>query len=213
MRPSQQRDDVAKTAGGAAHPSGRSAAAAETTLQTNARPKVVWRRHRICSGSCTCFLMQGDAPGSAPGARAGHKRRAAGTTPVAAELPPGGLILPVGQVPVLSFGGKNVIDPADYKAVAAAVHHLGGKTIANALVLLVEHVAAARARAAHGQPTATAVISACDDDRTDGDVGSAKKSKGGKPKSVLGLALTLQPPAKRTPRSRSWVAQQRWQQT
>jgi hypothetical protein len=115
---------------------------------------------------------------------------------------------------VLSFGGKNVIDPADYKAVAAAVHHLGGKTIANALVLLVEHeVAAARARAAHGQPTATAVISACDDDRTDGDGGSAKKSKGGKPKSVLGLALTLQPPAKRTPRSRSWVAQQRWQQT
>ena len=131
--------------------SGRSAAA-ETTLQTNAcpSPSVVWLRHRICTGSCNFFLMQGDAPSSARGARAGHKRRAAGTTPVAAELPPGGLILPVGQVPVLSFGGENVIDPADYKAVVdAAVHRLGRKTIANALVLLVEHeVAAARAQAA-----------------------------------------------------------------
>ncbi len=88
----------------------------------------------------------------------------------------------------MSFGGKNVIDPADYKAVDAAVHRLGGKTIANALVLLVELEVAA-AQAANGQPTATAAVSACDDDRTDGDGGSAKKSKGGKPKSVLGLAL------------------------
>ena len=136
--------------------------------------------------------MQGDAaPGNAPGARAGHKRRPAATTPAAAELPPGGLILPVGQVPVLSFGGKNVIDPADCKAVDAAVHRLGGKTIANALVLLVEQeVAAAREQAAHGQPTATAAVSTCDGGRTGyGGGGSAKKSKRGKPKTVIGLAL------------------------